>query len=71
VRLPLLMVQSEEDTLVEPRAVKLCFQRIASKDRQLIVRTGAYHEALNETDRAGLYEAIAAWMEARFGALAQ
>jgi alpha-beta hydrolase superfamily lysophospholipase len=65
VRLPTLMIASELDTLVEPHAVRTCFARMSSRDKQLLLRPGAFHEPLHELDRRALFASIAEWLEPR------
>jgi lysophospholipase len=64
VRLPLLIAQAELDSLVDPALVAEFHARAASADKRLIVRTGAFHEVLNETDRLELFGIIERWIAA-------
>lgn len=63
--LPTLMIASELDTLVEPSAVKACFERMPARDKRLLQRPGAFHEALHEVDRRTLFDSLAEWLEPR------
>jgi alpha-beta hydrolase superfamily lysophospholipase len=65
LRLPTLMIASELDTLVEPKAVKLCYERMPARDKRLCQRAGAFHEALHELDREALFAIVADWLEPR------
>jgi alpha-beta hydrolase superfamily lysophospholipase len=68
IELPTLMIASELDTLVEPKAVKLCYERMPARDKRWCPRPGALHEALHELDRHELFETLADWLEPRLAA---
>jgi alpha-beta hydrolase superfamily lysophospholipase len=61
--LPMLIVQGELDTFVDPALVADFYARVGSADKQLVVRPGERHEVLNETGRAELFRRIAAWLK--------
>lgn len=65
VQMPSLVIASERDSLVEPRSVRLCYARLGARDKQLLVRLGARHEALHEVDRHEVFAAVAGFLERR------
>jgi alpha-beta hydrolase superfamily lysophospholipase len=65
LELPTLMIASELDTVVEPKAVRLCYERISARDKQLCRQQGAFHDALHELDRRALFAIVADWLEPR------
>jgi acylglycerol lipase len=65
IDLPTLMIASELDTLVEPKAVRLFYERMSARDKRLCQRDGAFHEPLHELDREALFTIVADWLEPR------
>jgi alpha-beta hydrolase superfamily lysophospholipase len=62
VTLPLLVAQAELDPIVDPAAVAEFHARAGSADKRLIVRSGEFHEILNETARRELLAIISDWI---------
>jgi len=65
VVLPLLLVLSDADPIAEPSASRVFHERVASLDKQLVVRRGELHEVLNEVERQSLFALIADWLARR------
>jgi len=63
--LPLLLILGDADPIAEPRASHAFHDRVASTDKQLVVRPGELHEVLNEVDRQSLFALIADWLDRR------
>jgi alpha-beta hydrolase superfamily lysophospholipase len=61
--LPLLTIQGELDAMLDLSAVARFHARVSSLDKQLLIRTGEYHEVLNELDRQALFTLIADWLD--------
>jgi alpha-beta hydrolase superfamily lysophospholipase len=61
--LPLLIIQGELDAMLDLGAVARFHAGVASADKQLIIRTGEYHEVLNELDRVALFALVADWLD--------
>ena len=70
VTLPVLVIVAEKDRIVRPDGVKRMFQGLASTDKELVVCPGAFHEVLNEIDRAKLFGTIGRWLSSRVGSKA-
>lgn len=68
ITLPLLTICAELDALVDPAATIDFHGRAASLDKELVVRSGEYHEVLNEIARLESFERIASWMDRVLGA---
>ncbi len=66
VTLPVLTLAAEFDTIVDPRGVVQLAEQLASADREIVTVEGAFHEVLNELDRAQTYARIGGWLNARF-----
>jgi alpha-beta hydrolase superfamily lysophospholipase len=62
VSVPLLIAQAELDPIVDPAIVAEFHARAGSADKRLIVRSGEFHEVLNETRRQELFAISSAWM---------
>lgn len=67
VQLPLLVVTAEQDPIVEPARAKEFFARAASRDKRLLIRSGAFHEVLSELDRRELFGLLGDWIERVLG----
>ena len=63
VTLPLLVVRADLDPIVDPARVAKFYEGAASLDKQLVTRTGEFHEVLNEVNRRELFVLIADWLE--------
>jgi alpha-beta hydrolase superfamily lysophospholipase len=61
--LPLLTIQGELDAMLDLSAVARFHAGVSSLDKQLLVRTGEYHEVLNELDRQALFTLVADWVD--------
>lgn len=61
--LPLLVVCGELDPLVVPAGAVELYELAASGSKELRIRTGEFHEVLNELGRRELYDQIAVWIE--------
>jgi acylglycerol lipase len=67
ITIPLLVFQGSADRLVSPKAAPLVHARAGSADKTLKVWEGAYHETLNEPERAEVIALVADWLDARAG----
>jgi alpha-beta hydrolase superfamily lysophospholipase len=65
IRLPLLLMYGDADAVADPQAARELFARVASLDKAEHCFEGYYHEIFNETGRAAVFAALAAWLEAR------
>jgi alpha-beta hydrolase superfamily lysophospholipase len=65
IKTPLLYVHSDSDPIASPKANAALAAQLHSPDKTVIVRTGEFHEVLNEVERANLYSAITAWLDKR------
>lgn len=63
--LPLLMLQGTEDRLISEDGARRLFEEIASKDKELKIYPGYYHELFNEPEKLEVYDLVADWMDAR------
>ncbi|CAK4093977.1 unnamed protein product [Aphanomyces euteiches] len=60
---PLLMFHGEEDKLTTPSGSSEFFARAGSKNKQLHMLPGLYHELFNEHCRDDLFHAIVTWAD--------
>ncbi|HYP26053.1 MAG TPA: alpha/beta hydrolase [Blastocatellia bacterium] len=63
--LPLLMLQGTEDKLISEDGAKRLFEEVSSKDKELKIYPGYYHELFNEPEKFEVYDLVASWLEAR------
>ena len=64
---PILMTHGSSDTLTDPTATKEFFEKCPSKDKELKIFEGYYHEMHNEPEefRKPVYETYSRWLLAR------
>jgi len=65
VTAPLSIVMGTHDRVADLSSVRVFFGAAASKDKNLDVRDGFFHEILNEPEWRGVAEGLAGWMLAR------
>jgi acylglycerol lipase len=63
-RYPCLILHGGSDQIVTPEASKYLYDHIASKDKQIKIYEGLFHEILNEPEKETVIEDIHAWIEA-------
>lgn len=71
VTLPVLVLAAEFDSIVDSRGVVQLAERLGSADREIVMVEGAFHEVLNELDRAQSYARVGDWLSARFASAAR
>ncbi|QDQ98133.1 alpha/beta hydrolase [Tomitella fengzijianii] len=64
LRLPLLILHGELDTLAPPRGSQELFEKAVSTDKHRTVYDGMYHEIFNEVDREKVLAELTAWIDA-------
>jgi alpha-beta hydrolase superfamily lysophospholipase len=65
ITLPILIVQGAEDRLVDPKDAQLIFDLIQSKDKQIKLYEGLYHEVFNEPERDMVFADMEEWLNQR------
>ncbi|HVF91879.1 MAG TPA: lysophospholipase [Blastocatellia bacterium] len=63
--LPLLVLQGTGDRLISEEGTKRLFEAVESKDKELKLYAGYYHELFNEPEKWEIYELVADWLDAR------
>ena len=69
LRVPLLMIVSGKDPVVDPAATLAFFDRVSSTDKTLKVYPDMLHEPLNEIGREAVVEEIIGWLSRHLVAL--
>jgi len=64
IRLPLLLLFGDADTVADPQASRELFERVASSGKTVHCYEDFYHEIFNEAGRAEVFADLAAWLEA-------
>jgi Lysophospholipase len=64
-RYPCLILHGGGDLIVNPDASRYFYEHISSKDKQLKIYDGLFHEILNEPEKDTVLEDIHQWIEAR------
>jgi alpha-beta hydrolase superfamily lysophospholipase len=62
---PCLILHGGADQIVTPDASRYFFEHIASKDKELKIYDGLYHEIMNEPEKDTVLEDIHRWLEKR------
>lgn len=65
IRLPLLAMHGENDTLTFPAGTRALYERASSTDKTLKLWPGMKHEIFNEPDRREVIEFMLDWIDAR------
>ncbi len=63
--LPVLIMHGTFDRLTDPEGSVQLYNRAASRDKELKLYNGFYHEILNEPEKEKVLEDIVAWLEKR------
>ena len=66
VSLPVLTLAAERDSVVDTKRLKEFAATLASPDRELLEIPEAFHEVLQEVDRAETFRKIGQWLSSRF-----
>ncbi len=65
IRLPMLLMHGEADSLTSPAGSKFLYEQISSEDKTLKLYPGLYHEIFNEPERAQVFADLQAWLDPR------
>jgi alpha-beta hydrolase superfamily lysophospholipase len=65
LRLPILLLHGDADSLVPLSASRLVHERAGSADKELRVYPGLYHEVLNEPEWPDVASDLLGWLDAR------
>ncbi|HYQ16944.1 MAG TPA: alpha/beta hydrolase [Polyangiaceae bacterium] len=65
ITLPLLILHGTADKATKPAGSQLFFDQAGASDKTLKLYDGAFHDPLNDTDRALVMADIISWLEAR------
>lgn len=70
IRMPLLLIHGTGDRLVSYKGTEEVFRRTFSRDKEICLFEGLFHETMNEAerDRAKVLDSISRWMMARLAA---
>lgn len=63
ITLPVLVYAGDADAIADTDATRAIFARIGSKDKQLKVYPGGYHELMNDTCKHEVLQALGDWLE--------
>jgi len=64
-RYPCLILHGGGDAIVTPEAAKFLYEHISSKDKELSIYDGLYHEIMNEPEREKVLADIDRWVKQR------
>src|SRR5215471_15152970 len=64
IQAPILILHGTEDKLAAVDATRAVFDRIGSRDKQLKIYPGFYHELFNEPDKQDVFQTVGDWLSA-------
>ncbi len=65
IHLPLLLLHGSEDVLTSPKGSELLNNTVSSKDKELHIYPGLYHEIFNEPEHPQIFEQVQKWLDER------
>jgi acylglycerol lipase len=65
ISLPVLIMHGTADTLSDPQASKMLYERVSSKQKSLKYYAGFYHEIFNDPERELVFADLREWLAAR------
>jgi len=65
ITLPVLILHGTADKATRPAGSQLFYDTAGSKDKTLKFYEGAYHDPLNDTDKAIVMADITGWLDTR------
>ncbi len=65
IRLPLLLMHGEADTLTSPSGSRFLYEQVSSGDKTLKLYPGLYHEIFNEPERLEVFDDLQGWLDQR------
>jgi len=60
---PILVMHGTDDKLVSVAATQRMFERIESRDKELVIYPGFYHELFNEPEKQEVFERVTEWLD--------
>jgi alpha-beta hydrolase superfamily lysophospholipase len=65
ISVPILVMHGTEDRLASVEATEKLFGEIGSKDKELRIYPGYYHELFNEPEKQEIFEYVTGWLDQR------
>ena len=63
ITLPLMIVQGDDDSLIDPSGARTLYDMVSSEDKTLKIFDGLYHEVFNEPERDAVLKDVEDWLE--------
>jgi alpha-beta hydrolase superfamily lysophospholipase len=63
ITVPLLVMHGTEDKLARVEATKKLFEHLGSKDKELGIYQGYYHELFNEPEKQQIFDRVSTWLD--------
>ena len=60
---PLLVMHGTEDKLASVEATKRMFDQLGSRDKELAIYQGYYHELFNEPEKQKIFDRVSIWLD--------
>lgn len=67
IKLPVLVMHGSNDRIASVEETKQFFERLGSKDKELVIYPGFYHELFNEPEKQEVFDRVTAWLDAHTG----
>lgn len=65
IKIPVLLLHGGDDRIVDPECSRIISNSIQSKDKELIIYPGLYHEILNSGEKDTILKTISEWISRR------
>src|SRR5262249_14748641 len=62
IQVPVLMLHGTEDKVASVDATRDVFDRIGSRDKELKLYPGLYHELFNEPEKQDIFQTVGGWL---------
>ena len=67
IKLPVLVMHGSDDRIAGVEETKQLFERLGSKDKELVIYPGFYHELFNEPEKQEVFDRVTTWLDAHTG----
>ena len=65
IDIPILLLHGGDDRVVDPECSRIIYDNVSSKDKEIMIFPGLYHEILNSGEKDSILKTISGWIEKR------
>ena len=63
ITVPLLVMHGTEDKLARVESTRALFEQLGSKEKELGIYQGYYHELFNEPEKQQIFDRVSTWLD--------